>query len=471
MPYDDLAARLERRTRVFCALAALGLLWIFGRDGLWISFSEDDLMNLHFGFREPLGRLIAANLAPFTMVYRPAGSAFYLALFEVFGLEPIPYRFTAYGVLLLGCVGLYQLTKDLEGRPVAGALAVIPLAFHSRMIHLYSTGAYIYDSLCGMFFIATVWFYHRRRSQGELRAKDVAVLYLLWAATVNSKEIGLTLAVMLGAYELIFTRPLRWRDLVWPGVFFLLSIAAWQGKTAPGGPFAGHGSYQPGLDLAHVFREMRWQVADAIWANSVPLSPAKFALVAALFVGSAIAVRRKAALLGVAWTLITPLPVLAVVPSRPMTAYYVAWIGVCMVIGAVLAEALERLKVPANWQPLAVLALALVSARIHVIDTGKRPSIREFSEEGEHVQDAIEDYERLPGLCEARSVLVLESRFANLYHPLFLKELICNERDPYVAIVGVNIEREDALRRKDEFDLVLIDRGRDLEVVRSPLSF
>ena len=39
------------------------------------------------------------------------------------------------------------------------------------------------------------------------------------------------------------------------------------------------------------------------------------------------------------------------------------------------------------------------------------------------------------------------------------------------SIVGVNIERDEAAQRTDEFDLVLIDHGCDLEVMRTPRGF
>ena len=58
----NLAASAERRTCVFCALSVLALLFGLGYEGLFISLSEDDLMNLHFDVREPLARLLLANL-------------------------------------------------------------------------------------------------------------------------------------------------------------------------------------------------------------------------------------------------------------------------------------------------------------------------------------------------------------------------------------------------------------------------
>jgi len=83
-----LVASAERRTCVCCAFSVLALLLGLGYEGLFVSLSEDDLMNLHFGMREPFVRLLIANLFPFTTVFRPAGSALYVALFKIFGSRP-----------------------------------------------------------------------------------------------------------------------------------------------------------------------------------------------------------------------------------------------------------------------------------------------------------------------------------------------------------------------------------------------
>jgi len=154
-----------------------------------------------------------------------------------------------YGILLLGCVALYRLVKELDGRETAAALAPIFIAFHSRLIHIYADNAYLYDPLCAAFFVAAVLFYHHRRRQGPLRPLDVLILYLLWAACVNAKEVGLTLPVVLLAYEVVFARPLTLRPLVWPCVLLALSFASWRGKIAEGSPLHAHHNYQPTLQV------------------------------------------------------------------------------------------------------------------------------------------------------------------------------------------------------------------------------
>jgi hypothetical protein len=458
--------RSDQWTCVFCALAVLSLLFFFARDGLFVSLSEDDLMNLHFAAGESRLRLLVANLFPFTTVYRPAGAALYILLFDFVGFSPIYFRAATCVLLLLGCVAVYRLGSVCDSRVTTGALAAIPLAFHSRLTNIYTENAYVYDVLCGALFASTVAFYVNRRRHGPLRWQNVLILYFLWAATVNAKEIGLTLPVVLMAYELVYCRPFLCRRLVWPAALLALSIASWRSKIALGSPLYNHASYEPSIDLAHLLYETQQQVADAVLAPDVAVSVGLLAVVVATFVGVVLASRSKAAQFGLLWVLITPLPVLAIW-SRSFSSMYIPWMGVCIVLGAVTAQATEVLRFPTNWKPLTIPVFAVIWAAVQWHDTTMRGSLRETGAQWEHVRSAIDDYGQLPGLCDAKNVLILGSRFGDdRYHPLFLKELYCGQKDPHVAIPGVNITIEAAREQMTSFDLVIIDDGEELRIHR-----
>lgn len=466
MPPIHLALSAERRTCVCCALSVLALLFGLGYAGLFISLSEDDLMNLHFGMHEPLARLFVANLFPFTTVFRPAGAAIYVALFKTFGFSPIYYRVVLYGILLLSCVALYRLVKELDGRVTAAAMAPLFIAFHSRFMHIYAENSYVYDPLCGLLFVVTVLFYHHRRRRGIFRSRDVLILYLLWAATVNAKEVGLTLPVVLLTYEVVFAKPLTFRSLLWPCVLLGLSFAAWRGKVAEGSPLHGHPHYQPTVHPLALFDEARRQVAEAILSPTFIARPAVFAAVVILIVALVCASRSKTAYFGLLWAVITPLPVLAI-GGRPLSSLFVVGIGVAILLGAVLAEAFDRLRLRDNTKTFAVLGVCLFWALLQWNDMGQRPSVRESGAQWEHVRDAIGDYSRLPGLCEAHMLLVLDSRFGtDRYHPLFIAQLLCGDYGKVVHIAGLNISEDDAVAKRPDYDLVLRDLGDNLEVVQ-----
>lgn len=459
MLFRSRATSSDQWTCVLAALAVSTLLFLFARDGLFVSLSEDDLMNLHYAAGEPLGRLLVANLFPFTTVYRPAGSAVYVAIFELVGFAPLYFRAATCIFLLLSCVAMYRLGALLDGRVLAGALAVIPLAFHSRLAHIYTENAYVYDVLCGALFAWTVYFYAHRRRYGSLRPWDVLILYLLWSATVNAKEIGLTLPVVLMAYEIVLTRPFLKRRLVWPGLLFVCSVVAWRGKVAPWSPLYNHASYEPGFDLFHVLQQVQKQVAEAVLASGASISVGVLAVIVVAFCGLALGSRSKAAQFGLWWIAITPWPIL-VIDSRPFSSLYIPWMGVCLVIGAVASEAFASMRLPDSGKLLAIPICALAWAGLQWTDTQTRPPLTEIGGQWEHVRGAIADYREIPRLCEAEHVLVLESRFGNdRYHPLFLKELYCGQKDPHVVIPGLNMSIEVAREQFETFDLVIVDDG------------
>lgn len=462
----NLAASAERRTCVFCALSVPALLLGLGCAGLFISLSEDDLMNLHFGMREPLDRLLLANLFPFTTVYRPMGSAVYVAMFEAFGFNPISYRSISYGILLLSCVALYQLTKKIDGRVTASSIAAIFAAFHSRFLHIYSEGSYLYDILCGMFFLAAVAFYVARRNRGPLSCGEIGVVYLLWAAAVNSKEIALTLPAVLLVYEAIFHWPAAKRNVATPLALFVLAVVAWRGKTALGSPLHGHPNYQASFEFEAILHAIQTQLADAVMSRSLVLGSSVAVLLLAPICWQSLVSRSKTAVFGLVWALSTPWPVL-LIAGRPFSAMYVPWMGVALALGALSADWIERRQFRPRTYPALVAAMALLWGVLNFADAKTRPSIGELGARWEHVRDAIEDYSKIGGICEAYMLLVLDSRFgADRYHPLFIAQLLCGDYNKVVHIAGLSISEEEAVAKRTDYDLVIRDLGDDLEVVQ-----
>lgn len=459
MLFRSRIAPAELPTCIASAISVLTLLLALGWDGLFVSLSNDDLMNLYYGWSEPLYRLVAANLFPFTTVYRPAGSAFYVGIFAVAGHNPIYYRVAVYVVILLGCVALYRLVEKLDGRAMAAALAVIPLAFHGRFLPIYTDSAYIYDLLCGLFFVVTVLFYHEaRRNDRALQPWDVLILYLLWAATINSKEMGLTLPVVLAAYEVVFYRPFSARRMAWPAIFFVLSVVAWRCKVAPGSHLFGNASYEAGLDIGQILYRTRQYTGDALLIPSGIVSSFWLAAIFVISMGITFAVRRKGALMGFLWMVITPWPIL-LVAGRPFSAMFVPWLGACLLAGSAGAEVLERLRTPQAMKPIAVGLAALCWSGLLWWGNQGRPPIKEASAQHEPVREAIAQYSQLPGLCESNRVLIINSRFDEHYQPYFIVQTICRRLDMTILIPGASILRKDVQAAMGSFDFIAWDHG------------
>ena len=201
-------------------------------------------------------------------------------------------------------------------------------------------------------------------------------------------------------------------------------------------------------------------------ATETAVGPAAFALIVVLIVALALASRRKSACFGLLWAAITPLPVLAI-GGRPLSAVFIACMGIAITLASVLAEAFDRLRQRGNAKTVLVAMTAAFWALLQASDMWRGQSVQEVGARWEHVRDAIDHYSRVPRLCNANTVLVLDTRFGNdRYHPLFITRLLCDRYKVSVYIPGLSISDKDAEARFTEFDLVLRDRGQDLEVVR-----
>lgn len=208
-----------------------------------------------------------------------------------------------------------------------------------------------------------------------------------------------------------------------------------------------------------MLQQAQKQVAEAMLASDVSVTAGALALVLIAFCGLALNSRSKAAQFGLLWAVITPWPILAIA-GRPFSSMYIPWMGVCLVVGAVGSRGIELLRLPTVGKQLAIPCFALAWAVVQWPDTQARPPLVKIGEQWEHVRDAIADYGEIPRLCESEHVLVLESRFGNdRYHPLFLKELYCGQKDPHVVIPGLNITIEVAREQFESFDLVIVDDG------------
>src|SRR3954452_23029866 len=99
-------------------------------------------MNLHDHLRRGPAQLVLDNLRYWSTSYRPLGGLFYIALYRVFGFDPLPFRVACFGLLALN-LGLFgRFILRLTGSREIMFLALLLTAYHARFVDLYySTGA------------------------------------------------------------------------------------------------------------------------------------------------------------------------------------------------------------------------------------------------------------------------------------------------------------------------------------------
>src|SRR5579883_1533154 len=353
-----------------CALAGGVVVWLLVQtwQGLFTGFSPDDIMNMYWAWTEPLGRLIVANFFPFASnSYRPLGAVIYRVSFAIFGLRPFPLRILIYILLLVNAWLVFRLARRLTGSREIAALAAFLMSYHHELGDVYTNTGTIFDVVGCTFYALTLLYYANVRARGRVVGWHYVVLYLLVAATLNSKEIGASLPVVLLAYDWIYFKPLaKWRTLarwaaldlapIWmAAAVTALSIAR---KISQGSHFAGNPDYSLRLSVAQCFDTTGKYLGELMWQRQ-PLPPAAVIAVFGALITIAVIARRKHIWFCVAFVLIGPLPVNFIV-SRSLFAIYVVLMPWSILAAALLVETRDWLYAriwkrpvlpPDTWEP------------------------------------------------------------------------------------------------------------------------
>jgi hypothetical protein len=107
---------------------------------------------------------------------------------------------------------VYRLARLLGCEELAAYLAALAVCYHAGLANLYYNAAFIFDVLCGFFYLASFVYYVRIRNRGRLLGPGRTALFLaLFLCALNSKEMAVTLPIMLLVYEWIYHRPEGWQ--------------------------------------------------------------------------------------------------------------------------------------------------------------------------------------------------------------------------------------------------------------------
>ena len=144
------------------------------------------------------------------------GSLFYEVFFQMFGLNPLPYRVAVLLLLGLNLWLIYRLARLLGCDEPRAAVAVLLAAYHAGLGCLHYNTDVIYDILCFTFYLGAFLYYASIRRRGRLLGGwESAAFFGLFLGALNAKEMALTLPLALLAYEALYHRPAQWS---WSGV-------------------------------------------------------------------------------------------------------------------------------------------------------------------------------------------------------------------------------------------------------------
>ena len=93
-------------------------------------------------------------------------------------------------------------------------LATLFHCYHPALSVFYRSTGQCYDVFCFFFYFAALTFYLRIRSRSRTPLWYESLLFLvLLILALDSKEMAVTLPVVVSLYELIFFPPRRWLEL------------------------------------------------------------------------------------------------------------------------------------------------------------------------------------------------------------------------------------------------------------------
>jgi hypothetical protein len=417
----------RRRRASSLAGALLVLAWFvwFTWDGLRAGFAPDDMMNLYGYWYPGVWKSLFSNLLIGSNAYRPMGAVFYLPLFELFGLNPLPYRSVVWCLLLLN-VGLAFRTARLLGcREIAAAIAALIVCYHAGLADLHYSAATIYDVLCFAFYLAALGFYISRRQDGStLRAKDWAVFFVLFVCALNSKEMAVTLPVMLLAYEWLYQE----RRRPWPALAAGALTAIYiLGKQFGADPLMAQDAYRPVFTAARFFESSTLHLNELFYGGYF-FGRGRAVLLWIAVAALVFARRTPRPELRFAWLLtwIAPLPIVFL-NGRTHSCLYIplfAWGMLASVLLVDLAGWISRGR-PAVRYAIVGIAVALL-ARTTALH--KRHVLPQYSSNGALTAKVIRQFREANPKAEPGSqVLLLDDPFEG-WDARFIAELWFRDR-------------------------------------------
>jgi hypothetical protein len=330
------------------ALAVLFAAYFFlvSWDTVKAHFSPDEMFAIWWYWHPPPMHLLVSQFTLWSGALRPVGGLFYLPIYLVFGLNPVPYHVVLLLLLLAGAYLMYRFARALGCAEMPAAMVALIACYHGGLGNLYYNSVFVFDVLCGIFYFGALAYYARIRSSGRLLSWGQTAAFLgLYLCALNSKEMAVTLPVILLAYECLLQPPPRlpWKNLVkWllgPGRILcltgLMNLLFIYGRSfGPDGLMNGPSTaYKPVLSLGRIVDFQERYIGDIFY--HLP----RFGWLATLLTWLAVTWlvwRRRRPLLRFCWVyvLVTPLPVEFLI-GRDQACLYV-----CLAGWAVLAATL-----------------------------------------------------------------------------------------------------------------------------------
>jgi hypothetical protein len=321
------------RRRLLFALLLVAWFCYFSYDTLSVHFAPDDMMNLAGYWRTKPAQLVTSHVLLWRGFYRPMGGVFYLPLFHLFGFNPAPYHTVILAILLANVFLVWRLTILLRGSQAAAALAALIACYHAGLSNLTYNIAFVYDVLCGFFYLVALVYYIRIREAGRApRGREVAVFLVLFVCALNSKEMAVTLPAVLLVYEWTYQKQAALRL---PFLAGLVNLPYVYGKALRPDALAADFAYRPLFSAAQVLDFQIRSFRDLFVSHAISPGTIMWVWLILFY----LAFRRPRPVLRFCWIflLISPLPI-EFLPGRGGACLYVPFIGWAIFLAVVCAD-------------------------------------------------------------------------------------------------------------------------------------
>jgi Glycine zipper len=504
-----------------CVAVLIAYFLYFALPALRGGFRGDEMMNIIVYWNAGVLKSLLANLTFWTPFYRPGGALYYLPLYYAFGLDPEPYRIVQIGILALAIPMAFYLSQCLTPSRFVAFLAVLVFCYHPRVANLVFVGAFIYDVLCGFFYIAALTYYVHIRQKGLLlRPIQLLAFLALYICALNSKEMAVTLPVIVLIYE--FLKAPRWIDwkafVQWTWSYALPSLIAGLftaiyifGKTRGNGTLIRLDPYRPKISWHHFTTSNAKFVSDLLFLNHAITPSILLTLWAVVFIYAFMRRDRMLQLMAF-WVVIVPLPIAFLVPIRGGACLYLLLYGWAMIfgklasdlillickppvfigrsagagavagaiIGGVLTNRVRGTALgagigaavgtmsPSMFRTVATVSVAFAVAAFTQLENQRSGYVAAWLGSSQKVSHVIKAVQSLNLRPAPRSTVLLRTKedlFPNKWHVLFIASLVWNDHSLRIWLEGANPLFP---RQQSGFDYIIALGEFDAQVVHAP---
>jgi hypothetical protein len=450
---------LARWRKIASAVLLSAYFLCFAWDGLSARWASDDMMNIYGAWKPGPWQLLLSQFRPWHGDYRPMGGLFYEVLFEMFGLNPLPYRVAVLLLLGFNLWLICRLARLLGCDDLRAAVAVILAAYHAGLGSLHYNTDVIYDILCFTFYLSAFLYYASIRRRGRLlRGWESAAFFGLFLCALNAKEMALTLPMALLAFEALYHQPAKWSWsgvrawLLGPGRLALcavpLNLLYLYGKKFGPDALMNMPAYQPVFTLDRVLTFQTTCIRDFLF-RAAPVGTPGLLFTWTLLTWLAWRQDRPVLRLCWAFLIVSPLPIEFL--GRYQASLYIPFAALAVFAATVLvdvadaaARSLASLPILRRLGRDILLAALLIAALVPYVRTNWRERntyVRQaMASQGRLTWKVIQQFRAVkPKVPPGSSVVILNDPF-NSFDELFIASLCLGDHS-----VMVHVQSQDHL--------------------------